>query len=177
MKLGIKVVDMSEEIMDMLESKDLIERLKPGKHGKSVEIGKSDHYSLYESDDRFGPHKIISVTINSTKPDNFLYHNENEEFWLIDSNDKEKLLILMALEKKDSLIKKIQNKTISEEDFIAIRCKVCDPYLSFFIMKKHVAHVELVERESVSPPSFYVTESRDIDENIIDLSAYEIDII
>ncbi|MCT4631387.1 MAG: hypothetical protein N4A76_01465 [Firmicutes bacterium] len=177
MKLKIKTVDMDDKIMSMLEERDLIARLRPGNHRLEVSKGESNHYSLYESEDKFGPHKIISVTINSTIPKNFLFHNENEEFWLIDSHDRESLIIVIALVKKDLLNEKIKDASISGDDFIGLRCKFCDPNLSFFIMKKHVAHVEIVERESEKPPSFYVTESRDIDENFIDLLDNKLDII
>lgn len=177
MKLKVKIVDMDDTIMENLEKKQLIERLKPASHRLSANKGESKHASIYEAEEKFGPHKIITVTINSTEPKNFLYHSENEEFLLIDSMDRENLIILMALIKKDELNMKIKKESLSSEDFLAVRCKFCDPNLSFFIMKKNVPHVEIAERESDNPPSFFVTESRDIDENLIDLSNYELDII
>lgn len=174
MNLSIPVVDMTEQLMGELQEIGVIERLVPGKHRLNVSKGESRHKSLYETKDTFGGHKIITVTINSTVPKNFLYHNDNEDFWLIDEDEREPLILTICKLKIDTLIEKIKARTLSADDFVSVRCVFNNPNLSFFTMHKEYAHVETVLNESDLPPSFYVTESRNLDEVFIDLDGYQL---
>lgn len=177
MKLILKPVEASEEIMALLEEKGVITRLGPKKHTLSVNKGESRHASIYESDDKFGPHKIISVTINNQDFSKFLYHNDNEEFLLLDNLGTTPLYILFSLNQAQVLYDNIKKGQVVSEDFILVEMKKNDPLLSFFIMHKKYPHVELCKEISDCPPSFYVTESRDIDENIMDMGPYEFEIM
>lgn len=177
MTIHIPVVDMTEEIMQSLEDKGVIGRLMPGRHQIDVKRGESKHRSLYESKDTYGGHKIITVTINGTEPKNFLYHNDNEDFWLVDEEGREPLILTVCLQPKDVLHEKIEEMTLASEDFLSIRCVFNNPNLSFFTMHKGFAHVETVLAESDVPPSFYVTESRALDEVLIDLKGYSLEIM
>lgn len=174
MDILIKPIPCTIEIMDMLESRGIINRLCPGHDTLEVEKGKSRHETLYSSDEAFGPHKLICVTINSVEPTNFLYHNDAEDFLLIDFPHTEELILTISLDKKDVLIRKIEEGVLEASDFISIICNKNDPYTSFFTMNKEYAHVETCMRASEHPPSFYVTESRDLDENMIDLKSYKL---
>lgn len=107
MKLILKPVEASEEIMAHLEEKGVITRLGPKRHRLSVKMGQSKHVSIYESDDKFGPHKIITVTINNQDFSNFLYHNDNEEFLLLDDPMTTPLYILFSLNPAHILYDKI----------------------------------------------------------------------
>jgi len=162
------------EVMSFLEEKGVLTRLMPGQHLLKVEEGESKHASIYETNDRFGPHKLICVTINSTQPKNFLYHNDAEDFMLIDHPDAEDLILTMSLVKHDVLEEKIANGTVSNKDFLAMICNKNDPYTSFFTMHKGFPHVETVLHTSKHPPSFYVGESRDLDENLIDFKEFRL---
>lgn len=174
MRINVKPVPVSEEVMVKLEECSVIRMLRPGKDILEVGMGESKHQSVYECDETFGPHKLICVTINSVEPTNFLYHNDHEDFILLDLPDREELIITMSLHHHCVLEEKIENKTITEEDFISVIFKPNDPFLSFFTMKAGYPHVETCRRLSQKPPSFYVTESRDLDENYIDFKEYEL---
>lgn len=174
MNILIPIVEMNEENMEFLEAKGIINRLLPGKYRMDVPCGESKHKSLYESNDQFGGHKIITVTINSTQLKNFVYHSDHEDFLLIDELDKTALILTICLLEKNTLKEKIRQKQLSSADFIALKCVFNDPRLSFFTLHKHFAHVETVQVESKIPPSFYVTESRLLDENRIDLGSYSL---
>lgn len=174
MKITVRPVPVSDKVLDKLEQFGVIRRLCPRRDVLEVKMGESRHASLYECDEKFGPHKLICVTINSVEPKNFLYHNDNEDFMLIDLEDRTELIITMSLYHHRILEDKIENGTLTDEDFMAVIFKPNDPYLSFFTMNKGYPHVETCKMASQKPPSFYVTESRNLDENHIDFKDYEL---
>lgn len=176
MKINIKPVQCTEEVMALLENHGVITRLMPGKNILETEPGESRHETLYSCDERYGPHKLITVTINGTKPKNFLYHNDREDFMLIDLPNREPLVLTVCLFNKEVLNKKIADQTLSADDFMSVLMESNHPQLSFFTMNPGFAHVETVLNTSDNPPSFYVAESRDLDENFIDLKNYELEI-
>jgi hypothetical protein len=176
MKINLKPILATPSIMEGLEKKGIITRLRPGAHELQANKGVSTHKSLYESDDKFGPHKLITVTINSCHPERFLYHNDNEDFMILDHLDREALVITIAVDHYDLLNQKIKNKTLSSSDFISLILEPNNPEISFFTMHKGYAHVETCLLESEKPPSFYVSECRDLDENFIDFKTYQLDI-
>lgn len=174
MELVLTPVEASIEVMAVLESKGVIRRISPGKDALPVERGQSRWMEIYSAHERFGPHKLIAVTINSVRPNHFSYHSDPEDFMLIDRADAEGLILTVALCKHSELEGKIAAGILSAEDFIAIRCKANDPELSFFTMNAGFAHVETCTAESKNPPSFYVAESRHLDENAVDFGAYRV---
>lgn len=176
MKIKLNPVKCSDEVMQLLEEKEVITRLTPGRHRLEVSENTSRHETLYASQEKFGPHKLICVTINAQDFSRFLYHNDHEEFMLIDEMSATPLYILFSLLRADELNKKINQNTLTSEDFLLVEMKKNDPNLSFFTMHKGFAHVELCKEISENPPSFYVAESRDIDENIIDMKHYMFEI-
>lgn len=171
-KLIIEPVDNSIKVMEQLEEFGVITLLGPGRHCLDVNANSSDYETMYSAKEKFGPHKLICVTINSTEPTNFLYHSDIEDFMLIDRVGTEDLILTISLVKQSVLNEKINNGTISKNDFISLKCKKNDPYTSFFSMNKFYPHVETVLKSTSNPPSFYVGESRDLDENLIDFKNY-----
>jgi len=164
----------SIELMNRLEELGVINLMSPGRHRLETIEGESKHKTLYSTSERFGPHKLICVTINSQKPSNFLYHNDAEDFLLIDDPSSTSLVLTVSIHKKEILEEKIRNKSLSSDDFISIICKKNDPFTSFFTMNPEYAHVETVLKTSNNPPSFYVTEPRDLDENLINFEKYNL---
>lgn len=174
MDIIIEPVVCTKKVMEELEEMGIIRLLSPGRDLLDVATGESSHRTIYSADDKFGPHKLICVTINSTEPRNFLYHNDTEDFMLIDSPGTADLILTISLLKYSELNKKIDDGTVSKDDFISIRCNKNDPYTSFFSMNKYFPHVETVLDTGENPPSFYVGESRDLDENPIDFKNYSL---
>jgi len=174
MDIILKPIQVTEEILDSLERLDVISRIKPGKHLLETKKGESKHETIYACEDQYGPHKLICVTINNSKPTNFLYHNDNEDFMLIDLKGRTGLVITMALIEHQLLEEKIENNIITSDDFISVIFEPNNPNTSFFTMNKGFAHVETCLKESDVPPSFYVAESRDLDENHIDFKGYQL---
>lgn len=174
MVITIKPVDATAEIMAFLEDKGVIRRLLPGRDRLKVEPGDSKWREIYAAQDRFGPHKLIAVTINREQPQALAYHSDAEDFMLIDSPDAADLILTVALVPYDKLQEKIRENTVSQEDFMALRCRANDPLTSFFTMNPYYAHVETCGHVSDCPPSFYVAESRHLDENAIDFKGYQL---
>jgi hypothetical protein len=173
-ELNLKPVRPTVEIMKMLENKGLIYRLCPGHDIDNPPPGGCAVRDIYVSDSRFGPHKIIAVTINRQEFSAFGTHSENEEFLLIGNASVKPLYLLIALMDKKILAKKIEENTLTPDDFLLLDCIFNDPELSFFIMKKDVPHGEATTEGGDALPSFYVTEGRDLDLIPIDFKNYRL---
>ncbi len=174
MKLIIKPIIATEELMVYLEEKKVITRICPGHDSLETKVDEARCETVYSTDPRFGPHKLISVTINTSEPRNFMYHSDREDFMLIDRPGASALILTVSLLHKDELNKRIEKGELSEEDFVSMICKANDPYLSFFTMNPYYPHVETCSDLSENPPSFYVGEPRDMDENLIDFKGYQL---
>lgn len=174
MKLVIKPIKATESLMDFLEGKKVITRICPGHDQLTVLKGESRCETVYSTNPQFGPHKLISVTINTAEPRNFMYHSDKEDFMLVDKPGKTELILTVSLCHKDELLQKIEANTLSADDFVSVICEANNPYLSFFTMNPYYPHVETSRIPSESPPSFYVGEPRDLDENLIDFKSYQL---
>ena len=172
--IALTPVDMTPAVMQELEDLRLIIRLCPGRHVMSPGKNKSQDATIYASEPRFGPHKLIAVTINAFELLNFGTHDDNEEFLLIGDPDAKPLYLIIATCKRNSLAAKIQSHTLSAEDFIALKVKYNDPEVSFFTMLKEVPHGEVTVDCAGQLPSLYVTEPRDLTSIKTDFGSYMI---
>ena len=176
-KLYFKPVRPTVEVMKMLENKGLIYRLCPGHDELNPPAGEIDYKELYVSDEKYGPHRIITVTINRFSFSEFGTHSDNEEFLIIGDTNVKPLYLLVALMNKEDFNKKIENGTLSEEDFILLDLEYNNPETSFFIMNKNIPHGEATVEGNIKAPSFYVTESRGLDLIKTDFKDFEISIL
>jgi len=177
MNLNLKPVDMTEEVMADLEKRGLIIRLKPGAHAFPAPKGKSLVTNLYVSDAKYGPHKTISVVVDHNEFSAFGTHSDNEEFLLLGGINERPMYLLVSYITTEAIEQKIADKTISADDFVCLRCKHNDPYVSFFTMLKGVPHGEAAAEGEGSSPSFYVTEPADIDMNVIDFKEFCLNVV
>lgn len=175
--LNLKPKDMNSETMDKLERMGLIYRLCPGNDELTAEKGQTSWKTIYECDTRYGPHKLIAVTVNRERFEAFGSHPDNEDFLLIGDPDTKPMFLLIALSSRNELEKKIKNNTLKEDDFILLKVKYNDPEVSFFSMLKDIPHGEASAPGEGKPGSFYVTESRDLNTDLINLGNYEIRIV
>lgn len=175
MRIDLQPVEMTPEVMQVLEDRGLIIRLHPGKHAAAVGRNQSNSAVIYASEDRYGPHKLIVATINALEPfPNFGTHDDNEEFLLIGDPGTKPVYLIVGLEKKAELEKKIATGTLSAGDFVALHLRYNDPYVSFFTMLKDVPHGEVTVDGPGVPGSFYVTEPRDIVILSTDFGEYQV---
>lgn len=167
-------VEMTQQVMKELEAKGLILRLCPGQYDLKPETGETLDRSIYETDERYGPHNLISVTVNRSSFTAFGTHQENEEFLLIGNPETKPMYLVLSLCSKDTLQEKIVNRELAATDFICLRVRYNDPEVSFFTMLADVPHGEAVADIEGKPPSFYVTKPKGLNLDITDFGKYQL---
>jgi len=170
----MKPVEMTPEVMDDLERRNLILRLCPGHHELPSKPGQTLAEPVYDSHERYGPHRLMSVTVNRVPFADFGTHPDNEDFILVGDPHTKPLYLAVALMRREQLDWKILTRQLSSEDFICLRVKYNDPEVSFFTMLAEVPHGEATVAGPGRSPSFYVTESRDVGEVITKFGDYEL---
>jgi hypothetical protein len=176
--INLNPMEMTEQIMVDLEKRGLITRLCPGHDELDAPYGETLWKLIYEPKDGYGPHRLISVTVNREEFAGFGTHPDNEEFWLIGDNNTQPMYLIISFLNQEALTEKISAGTLKENDFIALHIKYNDPSVSFFVMRAGVPHGEAIVDvdRGKKPPSFYVTESLDLPLDLTDFGDYQIKI-
>lgn len=172
--LELSPVEMTPGVMQDLEARGLIIRLCPNHHELPVDRGEAASRSIYESDSRYGPHKLITVTVDRPAFATFGSHPDNEEFLFIGDPSTKPLYLAVALHRKEVLEQKAAARELTPEDFICLKVRYNDPEASFFTMLAHVPHDEAAADTGGRPGSFYVTEPCDMGRQLTDLGPYEL---
>jgi hypothetical protein len=174
--ISLKPVKMTSSVMEDLEKKKLILRLGPRRHELPAKWGETLDQPVYDSHERWGPHRLLTVTVNRMQLPEFATHPDNEEFLLLGDASTKPLYIVIALMQRVELEKKIMDQSISPSDFICLEVVWNDPDLSFFTMLAGVPHGETITAREGRPPSFYVTEGRLLPNDLVDLGNFEISV-
>lgn len=177
-KINIELppVNMTKEVMQELEEKGLVINLRPGQHDIESPIGETTWKLLYEPEENYGPHRLIVVCVNRQEFTAFGTHPDGEEFLLIGNKETQPMYLAIALISKEELEMKINEETLTSEDFVLLRVRYNDPEVSFFVMCPDVPHGEAIVDKGKIAASFYVTESRDLPLEITDWKNYKISI-
>lgn len=160
--LMVNPVEMNRDAMLCLEDKGLIHRIAPGNDVAGPVDGDNLGRSLYESDERFGGHKLIVATIGATTLRYFGYHEDNEDVYLLGLDSWRPLYFVVATCLADEFAKKAESGTLAPADLVCLRVCYNDPDASFFVMNKYVPHGEFTLPTAADAPSFYVTESTNL---------------
>jgi hypothetical protein len=174
--INLNPTEMIEQVMADLEKKGLITRLCPGHDELDAPRGETLWKLLYEPKEGYGPHRLISVTVNREEFAGFGTHPDNEEFWLLGPEDTQPMYLVISFLSAENLAAKISAGTLEEGDFIALHIKYNDPSVSFFVMSAGVPHGEAIVDRGKKPPSFYVTESLNLPLDLTDFGGYQIKI-
>ncbi len=174
MQIVLNPVEMSPAVMQDLEARGLIIRLCPNNHELEVGDEETRDGTIYSSAAAFGPHKLITVTVNRTTFASFGTHADNEEFLLIGDPATKPLYLVIALHRRQELAAIIECGELSAADFCCLKVRYNDPFASFFVMLKDVPHGEVVAGGDGRPASFYVTEPRDLGIDLTDFGDYEL---
>ncbi|MDR0719195.1 MAG: hypothetical protein LBF78_06120 [Treponema sp.] len=174
--INLKPVEMTPQVMDELEKRGLIMRLCPKHDELDAAPGETLWKLLYEPKEGYGPHRLITVTVNREEFAGFGAHPDNEEFWLIGDSDTQPMYLAVSLLGEAELAVKIAAGTLTETDFIALRVKYNDPEVSFFVMRAGIPHGEAIVDCGKKPPSFYVTESLNLPLDLTAFGNYELKI-
>lgn len=172
--ITLEPVEMTAEVMRDLEARGLIIRLCPNHHELAVEKGDAVSQSIYEASPLYGPHKLITVTVDRPAFATFGSHPDNEEFLFIGDPSTKPLYLAVALHRKEVLEKKAAENELGPEDFICLKVRYNDPEASFFTMLANVPHDEAAADAEGRPGSFYVTEPCDMGRQLTNLGVYEL---
>lgn len=164
--------EMTDSLMQELEDEGLIIRLCPGSHDGPVNQGETIGVDLYEPVEGYGPHKLIVVLVNREGFPGFATHPAHEEFWLVGQENRDPMYIVIGTCRQEVMEEKVRAGTLSGDDFVLMRARYNDPKVSFFVMNPGVPHGEGIVPEGKGPATFYVTESRDLPLDILDLGDY-----
>ncbi len=171
-QLVLHPVKMTPAVMQDLEHRGLIIRLCPGHHELPAQPGEALWEPIYDSSPAFGPHHLITVSVNRTTFSEFGTHLDNEEFLLLGEETMKPLYLVISLHGKDGLTQRIRERKLQADDFVCLRVTWNDPQVSFFTMLAGVPHGETVAESEGRPASFYVTEPRDLATELTDFGDY-----
>ena len=172
--ISLKPVAMTPKVMEDLERRNLILRLGARRHELPAPWGQTLDRPVYDCHERYGPHRLLTVTVNRVAFDDFATHPDNEDFLLLGDPDTKPLYLVIALMRRAELEEKLRNGTAAPDDFVCLRITWNDPEVSFFTMLADVPHGEAIRATEGRPPSFYVTEGRDLPNDVIDFGNFEL---
>jgi hypothetical protein len=168
-ELVLLVRPMTEDVMELLEGKGLIQRLVPTEKVLLTPENEVGVDYTYSTDPKFGPHMLICVDL--------AYHSDKEDFILINEGRQQKpLILLVGLYKVKEFEELVSTNSLAQDDILALELKFNHPSLSFFTMNGFTPHCEWTTPGKGPASIFYVTEPRDLDANHIDLGDYTIKI-
>ena len=126
--------------------------------------------SIYESAEAFGPHKLISVGVNRTTV-RLGVHPENEEFLLPPYGAEVKPLYLIICHlAEDEVRRRDAQHSLQAGDFTCVSLYPSPRGAEMFTMPAGVVHCEATLPGAGAIGCFFVTESRDLTVQWVDLA-------
>lgn len=172
--IALQPIPMTPAVMADLERRNLIIRLGARRHDLPAATGETLDRAVYRSAEHYGPHMLLSVTVNRVPFVDFATRPDNEDFLFLGDPDTKPLYLVVALLRRAELAAKVTAATVSAADFVCLRVKWNDPEVSFFTLLADVPHGEAVITIEGRGPTFYVTESSDLPNDLFDLGSYEL---
>lgn len=166
----------TEELFAAMEAEGLIIMLngdfnvRRGYKSEGVKNTNKVH-TIYQTKGFFGGHKLIHVELYEDRMTKLTSHPEPEDFILAGNSQAEPFVIIISRLQHEMLIAKLEEETLIESDFYCFYAPVNQPNLMCFTMMPEYPHAELLIaplKDGELAPTFFVTESRDLPENIID---------
>lgn len=174
--LPLQPVKPTPALMQELEDLGCIIRLAPRHHEIPLPAGEAKGEPVYQAEASQGGHMLLACTINQAGLKRFGHHLEREEFLMIGDPSREPLYLAIFRGQHPELEAKVQNDTLTADDFVCLHIVWNDPEVSFFTMLAGVPHGECVLQETDRPPSFYVTEPTGMTLEKTDFGSYQLEI-
>ena len=174
-RISLSPVEVDEELCAELEQRGLIVRLGPGRHTVAASPGRTADRVLHDGADKHGPHRLLAVTVNRSRPV-FEVHPDDEVFWLVGDPAARRLVVTIALCSVHELGRRAGSGELSAANFACLRMRPNDPLTGFFVLRAGVPHAEVAEPGGGAAPSFYVTEGRDLSVEFLELAPFEVEI-
>jgi hypothetical protein len=165
----LEPVPISKAVLETLDQQGLIRLFKPTERTQNPPSGENIAESLYESDDAYGPHKLIAVGVNKTQV-RLGVHPDNEEFLIPDHGEAVRPLYLLICHlPQDELYQRDQAGTVAAADFTCLSLYPSPRGAEMFTMLKGTLHCEVTVESDAPIGCFYVTESCDLPITWVDL--------
>ncbi|MCX7927399.1 MAG: hypothetical protein N2606_04610 [Candidatus Omnitrophica bacterium] len=166
---------VTSRILTLLERKKLIKTLIPSQKILNCNAPQGALEVIYKSCHRYGSHKLICVKKNSEHI-RLTYHGDNEEFILVNPNGHvyRPLYIVIALDKKDVLLRKIKNRCLSSRDFMCLVMDYHNPMTTVFTMLKDTVHCEVTSKGRGRGPVFFVSEPSRLKAHTVRTPGYQL---
>jgi hypothetical protein len=175
-ELRLKVRPVTEEAMQRLEERGLLQRILPTREVLEAPEGEVVADFAYTTDPQFGSHTLIRAGFNRSRVE-MATHSDREEIFLINEGRQQKPLILViGLLPEPEFTRVISTGQLTEEHIWALELKFNDPLLSFFTMNALTPHCEWTPPGPEPANVFYVTEPSHLDMRMIDMQDYSIEI-
>ena len=163
---------ITDQVLEKLEQIGLVQRLRCTPRALKAYENEVVDDIIYASDPKWGPHTLLCVGFNKIRP-KLATHPDNEEFILF-SDASPTLYILIALHKRDNLLKLVNSNALTSKDFILLEAVFNDSNMSIFTMLADTPHGEVTVPGDERPPCFFVTEPANLISEPIELGKYEI---
>ncbi len=175
-RITLQPQPISKGLLEHLEDKGLIQMFRPTELTLNPPAGTNVGESLYESDEKYGPHKLIAVGINNHNVA-LGFHPDNEEFLLpyYDSSVKPVYLVISYLPEEEIRAKDREN-SLSAKDFVCLSLYPAPRGAEMFTVLGGTVHCEVTKPGEGEIGCFFVTESRDLPVISVDLEKTMIDV-
>jgi hypothetical protein len=173
--IEIKARSAAPELMDRMEEQGLLRRLRPSGACLSVTEGEQLVEQVELAEKGTGPWQMLAVACNRVKLDHLAAHGDAES-WLFFSAEPtvKPLLYVVATCRVEQFEKRVEDGTLSADDFIALELSPNDPETSFFTVPGGVMHDELTYQGSGTAPVFFVPEPSEMAHRSVSLEGYDV---
>lgn len=176
-RINIIPLGMNVQLMERLEKDGLIIRICHRSYFENIKKDEVKVKLIYSCNSKSGPHSLCYIKSNKQTADCFEAHSDNEDWFLISNDEVEDTFLMLSKLSTKDLKEKIENKKISGNDFIALKMKFNDPEVSFFTIIKNVPHLFFSRKGMKDDPSWYITLSKDIGMDYINLVEYHFNLV
>ena len=176
-RIEIRARRATVELMDQMEKRGLLRRLRPSGACLSVNEGDQVVEQVELAKKGTGPWQMLAVACNRVKLDHLAAHSDIES-WLFFSAEPtmKPLLYVVAACRAEEFERKVNDGSLSADDLIALELSPNDPETSFFTVPGGVMHDELTYPGPGTGPVFFVPEPSEMAHRSVSLESYDITI-
>ena len=173
-KIEITAVKATPKLMDEMEKKGLLRKLKPSKACLTVPEGEQVVERVELAGKGTGPWQMLAVACNRVKLDHLAAHGDIESwlYWSAEPSSKP-LLYVVATCPSDEFEKKANEGKLTAKDFIALELLPNNAETSYFTVPGGVFHDELTYPGPGVGPVLYVPEPSEMGHKSVSLKDYD----
>ncbi|RKP48935.1 hypothetical protein D7Z26_21505 [Cohnella endophytica] len=174
--IRLKPEPITLALLEQLQAEGLIRLFNPTERTIQALPGENAVESLYESPEEYGPHKLIAVGVNKYKV-RLGTHPDHEEFLIpAHGNEVKPVYLLICRLRKEEALASDRQGTLKTEDFTCLSLYPAPRGAEMFTMLAGTLHCEFTIPGDKAIGPFYVTESRDLPIEWIDLNRHSFEL-